>query len=1047
MARRKTRGARAGAAGIPEPPLLLAGVVACFVLSGFAALVYQTAWLRQFSLAFGTSELAVATVLAAYMAGLALGAGIASRFVARVRRPILVYGLLEAAIAVSALSVPWLLDLAASLYAVALGGQPAPPDAARIGQPVFYLAVAFVVLAVPTGCMGATLPLLIRHAVKTDRQLGPRVALLYATNTAGAVLGTLTAAFLLLPAFGLRRTVWFGVLVNAIVFTIAATLAKQAPLLPASDSGDVHGPLSRSVGAGRLPWILPLMLVSGANAFFYEVLWTRMLSHVMGGSIYAFATMLAAFLTGIALGGALAGRLASNRARAAVVFASTQIGVALLSMGVYAWMALRVPATRAAGELVLYASAVLLPATIFIGATFPLAVRILAISEHEAPAATARIYAWNTVGAIVGATLAGFFLIPSLGFEGSIKLAVATNLVLAAATLALVARAGLAPAAVVTLGLLALLAFYAPARPQALIASSGFASDRLTEPTELFYAVGRSSTVLLLEDGGSFHLRTNGLPEGLIRPRGSPPGLESAAWLTALPVVARPDTRTMLVIGLGGGVSLEGVPPSVTDVDVIELEPEVIRANRMLEDKRNKDPLTDPRIHVVVNDGRNALRLTSKTWDAIVSQPSHPWTAGASHLFTREFVRLAKEHLNEAGVFVQWMDSTLVNEALLRSLAATLRSEFRHVRLYRPTPVALIFLASDAPLDLELELARTGRPLDTEAEHFRRLGMGSLEDLVSALALDRAGTLALAADAPLSTDDTNRMATESRSRADGLQGADVAALFGPYDELTKPGGWIHAQLGDQLNYPYLAQRLFRLEQKSRAHALAEAVLDPSVRFTVQGLLHRREGDRERAAAAYRLAIAADPTNMQARYLLQADSPASLDGLTGLAEAIVRGRQAARDRNWGALARMDLELSKARVTDVWYPEAAGLRAQWRLEVDGDRARLAREALSFLDGALHLSSDLELRLLRFQCAVVLGDEQLLTESARAIVRRIEARLNRERDGQILLPDERERLRNQLTAINVQLESSFGARHEGAQQVLRRSRDLLGRPVRSN
>ena len=167
-------------------PLILAAVVACFVLSGFAALLYQTAWLRQFSLVFGTSELAVATVLAAYMGGLALGAAIAGRYAARVKRPVLVYGLLEAGIAVSALSVPVLLMMARTLYATALGGQAAAPDAAAIGQPVFYLVVAFVVLALPTSFMGATLPLLTRYAVRADRDVGPKVALLYATNTGGA---------------------------------------------------------------------------------------------------------------------------------------------------------------------------------------------------------------------------------------------------------------------------------------------------------------------------------------------------------------------------------------------------------------------------------------------------------------------------------------------------------------------------------------------------------------------------------------------------------------------------------------------------------------------------------------------------------------------------------------------------------------------------------------------------------------------------------------------------------------------------------------------
>ena len=259
------------------------------------------------------------------------------------------------------------------------------------------------------------------------------------------------------------EVVWIGVGVNAAVFALAALLAKAAPSFAATEPSSAVAssrPIIGFIGACVTPllasgrpaaerlrmvfrtqpgWILPLILVSGANAFLYEVLWTRMLTHVMGGSIYAFATMLAAFLTGIALGGGLAGKFAANKHQAALAFAATQIAIAVLSMGVYAWMGPLIPAQQTTQQLAIYAVSVMLPATIFIGATFPLAVRILARDEHEASKGTARIYTWNTVGAIMGAILAGFFLIPGLGFEGSIRLAVSVNLTLAVWTVAFVA--------------------------------------------------------------------------------------------------------------------------------------------------------------------------------------------------------------------------------------------------------------------------------------------------------------------------------------------------------------------------------------------------------------------------------------------------------------------------------------------------------------------------------------------------------------------------------------------------------------------------------
>ncbi|MDB4512330.1 fused MFS/spermidine synthase, partial [Arenicella sp.] len=303
---------------------ILFGVVACFILSGFAALLYQTAWMRQFSLVFGTSELAVAAVLSAYMGGLALGASIAARWTDRVTRPVLFYGVLEGGIALAALAVPLLLKLASLLYISAFGNQAQPVDASGLGQSFFYFVMAFIVLAIPTTFMGATLPLLTKYVVQSKEQIGTRVGLLYATNTFGAIGGTVVAGFVLLPLLGLNGTVYVGAAINLLVFLIAAWIAKsidhdvlsKADLSSAKlgagadDDSVVNNPASKP---SRRLWILPIMLLSGANSFIYEVLWTRLLGHVLGGSITAFSTMLAGFLSGIAIGSAVASRFAKTR--------------------------------------------------------------------------------------------------------------------------------------------------------------------------------------------------------------------------------------------------------------------------------------------------------------------------------------------------------------------------------------------------------------------------------------------------------------------------------------------------------------------------------------------------------------------------------------------------------------------------------------------------------------------------------------------------------------------------------------------------------------
>ena len=1040
-----------------QDTLTLLAVIACFVMSGFAALLYQTAWLRQFSLTFGTSDIAIATVLAAYMGGLALGAMIAGRYASRVKNPVLVYGLLEMGIALSALAVPLLLLVARNLYVYALGDQPSPPDGNTIGQPIFYLLTGFVVLALPTGFMGATLPLLTRHAVQNDKELGPRIALLYATNTGGAVIGTLVAAFILLPRLGLNGTVWVGVAVNAAVFVIATLLATRSPacintlseknssptvgfiekcIIPFFDSSLTQKHKLKKLFQSNEGWILPLILISGAISFIYEVLWTRMLSHVMGGSIYAFATMLAAFLTGIAIGGGLAGKIAGTRERAIIAFAFAQVLIAVFSIVVYRWMVPLIPSSLNTYQIAIYAALVMLPATFFVGATLPLAIRVLAKDEKQAMTSTAYVYSWNTVGAIIGSILAGFYLIPALGFEGTIHIAIALNIGLALWTLATITTPKPVYLGLTAILLVAVILVYKPSRPIAVISSTGFIPNYLSNPREIYYGVGRSSTVLMVEEDGYYYLRTNGLPEASIASKGSPPIRDPEKWLTALAVAARPSTENMLVIGFGGGVALEGVPASVSQVDVIEIEPEVIEANSYLQGLRNIDPLEDPRFNIIINDARNALRLTSKTYDTIVSQPSHPWTAGASHLFTKEFIAEAKSHLNDDGVFVQWINSEFVEEQLLRTLTATLVDEFANVRLYHPAAQVLMFLASDESLDLEDQLIDSGQPFNSDIMHYSRIGMNSVEDLFAALAMDEDGTRSFAYDSPLSTDNNNLMATHSNSKADGLLLPALLELFEPYDPLIQDNSWVHTSFGDVINYGYLARRIIQLGQYKRLEKLAEKMTDESDQLELYGILYESKFETDNARQAFLEAINVNPRNMQARYNLikdwlglvgTEDAPEDIQTIsaeiTGPARVVIDGWLYGQNQDWESLAELDYELGLSRITDAWYPAAAQLRAGWRTSILTDQERYAFDALRLVDRALILEPNQSLHWIRMISASRLGYDDQVLESSRYVAAYLENSLAvSAEEGYAVTVQELSMIRQNLVMILNQLRSGL-------------------------
>ncbi len=1023
----------------------LLAVGACFVLSGFAALLYQTAWMRQFSLVFGTSEIAVATVLAAYMGGLALGARMVERYLDRVQRPVLVYGALEFGIALGALAVPALLVFSEGVMVATIGDQPAPPSSEGWAQTTFYLATAFVVLLAPTTLMGATLPLLTRHAVRSEAHIARRTGMLYAVNTLGAVGGALVAAFLLLPWLGLRGTVFVGAAINVLVFVIAALISTGGPS-PRSSFARVFGPGASSAAQTRSAptsvaapaiaaapgapdpatsstpvgtdlrvrvwqpgphWILPVMLASGAVSFVYEVLWTRMLSFVLGGSIYAFATMVASFLLGIAAGSAVASQVVHTRRGAQLAFIVVQLAIALCSIAIYLAIDAMVPETAGLRGNVALAIGVLLPATLFIGATFPLAVRTFTSEPRAAAGAAARVYAWNTVGAIVGALLAGFILIPELRFEGSIRVAVFANSLLALIAAMAVARTPLVWSAAAAIACLAVgFGFRAPI-PDRLIRSSPL---NVSSAGNLhYYEVGRSASVVVLEQDGSLLLRTNGLPEAIIGVAGAPPNYSGEFWLSPLAVIARPAAESMLVVGYGGGVVIDGIPPTVRSIDVIELEPKVMEANRAIRSLRARDPLLDRRVNLIVNDARGALALTGKRYDAIVSQPSHPWTAGASHLYTREFMRQAANHLTDGGVFVQWMNISFLDEELLRSLSATLLDVFGQLRIYRPDPNTLVFLASTRPLDIEQQLVRTGAPLVLAPRHYARFGIHVVEDVLVALVADQEGAVGLARGAELLTDDRNRMATAGAyDRGIGLTPQSASSILAPYDPLQRRGSWVFRDLSDRASFGYAARRIssFRaVDQGSaaRIQGLARAVADPSTAAYVRAVGLSISGDGNGAQRLLTEALGIDPGNDDARYellrpwltaLTRGDAPGPVSEaasyLPPRAGAVITARRHATKGDWGQLPTLDATLQSSRWTDVWYVESALLRADWRSRVSNPnvRGRFGREALAIVDEVAVTQPSSQLFTLRARAATAADRPDVVVESIAEVVRTLSA-----------------------------------------------------------
>jgi spermidine synthase len=992
---------------------------ACFVLSGIAALVYQTAWTRQFAIVFGTSELAVATVLAAYMGGLALGAWLAEKFLPRVTRPVLTYALLELGIALGAIvAVPLLLWLANAGLLALFGGQPAPPDSEHAGTTLFYLVSAFAALALPTTLMGATLPMLARYAVAEESQIGRRIGLLYALNTAGAVLGALVTAFLLLPELGLRKTIWFAAGLNGLVFLFAAALAQRVPpagppkgyALDAAPEPVVTRP--RTPVFTRVPavgWVLPMMLLAGAIAFFQEVLWARMLSQVVGSSIYAFGVMVASFLTGIAAGGAVGAALGRTRERAAMFLAIALLVAALAAALAYLNLEALLP-TRAgllqnvrevAGVALpmnaLFSGLLLLPMTLAIGMTYPLAVRVLARDADDAAPASARVYAWNTVGAILGSLAAGFVLIPLLKYEGAIRVAVWASAALGIAALWVLLPLRRAVAVGASVAAIVACAFFMPQPPMKLVVTSPLNVD--TGGRVLYYDLGRSASVVMLAQGGGLTLRTNGLPEALMDSPGSVPRFSGEYWLSPLAVIARPQADDMLIVGFGGGVVVEGVPPSVDRIDVIELEPKVIEANRRTSTLRKRDPLADRRVNVILNDARGALTLTEHRYDVIISQPSHPWTAGASHLYTREFMQLAHDHLSPDGVFVQWMNVMFMDEDLLRSLTATLLSVFAEVRVYRPDPETIVFLASDGKLELESQLAATGLPLREAPMHYARFGINNAEDVIVALALDAEGARRLALGAPLITDDDNRIATSSvYEKGRGMTREASGRVLAAHDPLQRPDSFVYGSLRERISLPYLVRRSGIFVQidasaMDRVRNIARILGNSAEGEYARAFFYRLQGQGQRSQEILRLAVDQYPDDPDLRQeYLRSHIPALARGqatpevrevaeaLSGPAALLLQTAMQGAKGDLRAVVAADAGLAEIGWRDPWYAEALELRVDWRTQVSSPEhmRRFGDEAIPMVDRMIVMTPSLLMLKMRAQAGLAAQRPDVVVES---------------------------------------------------------------------
>ena len=735
------------------------------LLSGASGLTLQVAWSDRLSVVLGAGDVAIAAVVAATMGGLALGAWLGGSF-AGGGRPGIGYAAAELAVAGGALLVPALAHVVgfAESALVAAGGSPSAP-----GWIVFEGLGAIALLLLPATAMGAALPLLSPALGIDPERRG--LGVLYAINTLGAAGGAAVASFWLLPAFGLASTERLAAGGHA------AAGGLVLLLISARSPRAVRAPR----GGAAPPLLLVALTLSSVASFVLEMLWSRLLAYLLGSALSGFGAMLALFLLGLALGaGAASHRSLAARPLASFVavqgLAALAGGLAFLALGTGSAL---LPTSGVTLESrLLFAGALLLPLTLLLGAGVPLAFRAAAERGAAGAFAVGQILAASTVGAVAGVALGSFVLLPKAGFEGTARAAALLGLAAAlAAALALPGRrraaggrSGPVVAGGVGLAGVALILLLPLERPDALLRRVAFGAFLSERGPLLFVEAGSSATVVVVDRGAGWRLATNGLPESLVLPPGARRGrLATAFGLGNLGSAARPGARTLFMVGLGGGVALETIPPGIERLRVAEIEPAVVAANRRLAPLRARDPLADSRLEIVSADARALLRRDRSRWELVVSQPSHPWTAAGAHLYCREFFELVHDRLTPDGVFVQWMGLAFLDAALLRELTATLLATFQELEVVQLDSGSLLFLGSDATLDPKPNAILPGGP-DLWAE----IGILDRGELADARILDTAGARRFAGDAPLLSENRNRL--RFATAAADFRGLDPAAL-------------------------------------------------------------------------------------------------------------------------------------------------------------------------------------------------------------------------------------------------------------------------------
>ncbi len=700
-----------------------------FIFSGAAGLLYQIMWFKELSYFLGNSTYAQSILLATYMGGLAIGAWYWGRKIDSSSKALKIFAWLEIGIALYCFSYPFIFNALEHSYIWVVSSNDIASDS---GLALFFkLIVSVFAIIVPTILMGGTLPALVKYFSQRIEGVATNVARFYFLNSLGAVVGTFLGGFILLQYIGLNATNYIAAFIDLIIGLICLFLAKNTII---SNSKVEKTKNTQLITKSQNKIVFLIAGVSGVTAMIYEIVWLRLLIPILSSSTYSFTIILTIFILGITIGSYVVYRKGNRIKNSYQALALCQFGIVittLISMPFYdrlpyyIWSTIGEPSTVSYSYYnfiqLLYVSFLILPPTLFMGASLPIASKLYVKDIKHTGKSVGNIFAINTLGTVIGSLTAGLFLIPLIGIKSTLELTFFLNVAFAG----LIFFTGNWNKQKLFISLTILLisiAFYGSNVSKTNWANNIMLSEvtrkvnRISPPTSfdefqtkadshdkiLHYQEGVNGTIVVAESNKEKYLFTNGKGDA-----NSVSDLSTQISLGLTPLILHNSPDSVFVIGFGAGTTIGHVVSEkrVKYAEVAEISSEVIDASIHFNDINNK-PLENSKLKVIRDDGLSALSSSLRKFDVIISQPSNPWSAGVGNLFTKEFFSLCKTKLKPGGYVAQWFNLYEMDDKGLKLILRTALSQFKHIALWHIGNNDILLLCSETEINSDLTQIR-----------------------------------------------------------------------------------------------------------------------------------------------------------------------------------------------------------------------------------------------------------------------------------------------------------------------------------------------------